>query len=353
MLIDKSTIGCAYRYTLDQKDDWNKYVENATEYDFFHTWKYHKLANSGEPVLFVYTEGDKYIAFPLLHRPIPGTPYFDLHCVYGYTGPISNRYFEELEEHFMQNFKDAFLTFLKEGNYVSVFSKLHPFFGHSRLMNKFGGLHDNGKTIAIDLTQSLDEQRRKYRKTTKGDINRCRRFGYQVKKAETKEDVLAFSRLYEQNMGRINASEFYLFNEDYFLELLTNEKNCELMLVISNGEVICGSIIMYANKIMEGYLISTQTEYLKYSPAKFLLDEISLIGRSKGIDYYHLGGGLGFKENSLFEWKLGFSDFILDYKTWRYIANQEVYDHLVKESGNEWVEEVDFFPLYRMSPSVS
>lgn len=351
MLTDKTTIGCAYGVTLDQKENWNRYVNNAVEYDFFHTWKYHELAAHGEPILFVYVEADSYIAFPFLKRSIKNTEYFDLHCVYGYTGPISNRYFDELDEAFMLNFREAFLNFLKEGNYVSVFSKLHPFFRQERLIKIFGGLHDNGKTVSIDLTQSLEEQRRKYRKTTKSDINRCQRMGYKVRRAENTADILAFTKLYEQNMDRIKASEFYHFNETYFLKLLTDNKDADLMLVESEGEVICGSIIMYANKIMQGYLISTKTAYLRFSPAKFLLHEISLIGRKRGIDYYHLGGGLGFKEDSLYEWKLGFSDFVLDYQTWRYIANPNVYNGLVEESGNVISEEVDFFPLYRKTTS--
>ena len=63
--------------------------------------------------------------------------------------------------------------------------------------------------------------------------------------------------------------------------------------------------------------------------------------------YYHLGGGLGFKEDSLFKWKSGFSDLLLNYKSWRFVINTPQYQSLVQKAGMTLSSEVDFFPLYR------
>jgi hypothetical protein len=63
--------------------------------------------------------------------------------------------------------------------------------------------------------------------------------------------------------------------------------------------------------------------------------------------YYNLGGGVGFKEDSLFTWKAAFSPLHLPYKTWRYIANPAVYNALLEERGIDKNSNIDFFPLYR------
>ena len=39
--------------TVHEKDLWNRYVHACKMYDFYHTWYYHSLEKSGEPVLFV------------------------------------------------------------------------------------------------------------------------------------------------------------------------------------------------------------------------------------------------------------------------------------------------------------
>lgn len=336
--------------TIDQKSDWVNLVNRAVETDFYHSWHYHSLTEAGTPLLFVYQEGDDFIALPLLKREISKTSYFDLHSVYGYSGPISNFTFANIPSRLSVRFKNSFLKFLDAENIVSVFSKMHPFFEQKIVLGQFNGLYDNGKTVAIDLRNPIEIQRKKYRQTTLDSIKKCRRMGFHIKDCSSQENIAAFTLLYQQNMNRINASEFYLFTEEYFTKLLnTDEYVAKLILVYDDDKIICGSIIMCNNGIIQGHLIATNSQYLRYSPAKFLVDEVSLLGRNIGMKYYHLGGGLGFKENSLFEWKLGFSDLTLEYRSWRYIANPKAYNDLVLRAGNSIDDKVDFFPLYRMS----
>lgn len=63
------------------------------------------------------------------------------------------------------------------------------------------------------------------------------------------------------------------------------------------------------------------------------------------MKYYHLGGGLGFKEDKLFNWKAGFSDLFLEYKSWRYVANEQIYNSLVNLIGIDPHNNIDYFPL--------
>lgn len=332
--------------TLRDKDEWVGYVKAAKQYDFYHTWHYHSLDHSGSPFLFVYEEGQNYIAFPLIKRKIADTSFSDISSVYGYTGPISNRKFENIEDSLMDNFKHSFLGFLEEERSVSVFSRLHPFFDQHLLFEKFGGIHENGKTIAIDLTIPIETQRKQYRKTTLKSVNRARDFGYSVRDCKAPEHLDAFYEIYTQNMERVNASECYFFQKDYFFGLLNNEEfDCRLFLVFLKEEVVCGMMVTFTDGIIQGHLVGTKKTCLMDSPAKFLVDEITLVGRKEGMKYLHLGGGVGFKEDTLYNWKTGFSDLSFEYKSWRYVANHFVYQTLVNKRNVD--KAVDFFPLYR------
>lgn len=334
--------------SINQKEEWITYVKKSIQYDFYHTWCYHSLDKSGEPILFVYEEDDNYIAFPLLKREIPNSTFYDLSSVYGFAGPISNQKFENLPESLIESFKCSFLKFLEHEQIVSVFSRLHPFFNQLLLINKIGGVYENGKTVAIDLSIPIDEQRKKYKNSTLDYVKKCKKRGYYIKETKCNVDVEAFYKIYTENMKRSGSTDYYLFNHDYFHNLINSEEfDCRLLLVYADDEIICGSIITCTHGIIEAHLVATHYEYLRDSPAKFLIDEISVMGRELGMKYCHLGGGLGFKEDSLFKWKASFSDLFLDYKSLRYISNNSVYNSLVDDKGIDPNINIDFFPLYR------
>ncbi|WP_026897142.1 GNAT family N-acetyltransferase [Daejeonella oryzae] len=336
-------------FTLEDKEKWKKVIRDSEFYDFYHTWVYHSLEKNGIPKLFLYSEGETWIALPLLTRSIFDTGYLDITSAYGYVGPISNYQFEDLPNVFLNNFKDAFLEYLESEKIVSVFSRLHPFMNQEILLNKFCCLHSNGKTVVINLKTSLEEQRAKYRKTLKEKINQLRRKGFYTKEVNDLESVRKFVSIYSENMARIGATDEYLFDEAYFVNLLNSDEiHCKLILVYIDEEAVCGSLITCTNQIIQGHLIGTKEDYLKDSPAKLLVDEISLIGRDNDMKYYHLGGGVGGNDDSLFNWKAGFSDEFLDFKTWRFIANKNAYKDLVDSKNLADENNQQFFPLYRL-----
>ncbi|WP_316839634.1 GNAT family N-acetyltransferase [Pedobacter gandavensis] len=334
--------------TLSQKEDWDFYVQNSFIHDFYHTWQYHTLDKSGVALLLVYEEDNAYIAFPLLKREIPDSPFFDLCSVYGYPGPIANVEIQYIKEELIQNFKNSFLNYLREEKIVSVFSRLHPFFSQDRLISDFDGIHNNGQTVAIDLSLPIEVQRKKYKSDTFRSIKKSWKKGFWIKETKEIEDVDIFIEIYKENMQRIHSTEYYLFDRQYFLGLINSEEfDCRLLLVCAENEVMCGTLIILTHGIIQGHLIATKNAYLRESPAKFLVDGISVIGRNEGMKYMNLGGGLGFKKDSLFQWKSSFSDLFLDYKSFRFIVNPSAYKALVDKTGLSKHINIDFFPLYR------
>ncbi|WP_449439123.1 hypothetical protein [Pedobacter steynii] len=73
-----------------------------------------------------------------------------------------------------------------------------------------------------------------------------------------------------------------------------------------------------------------------------------MLGRELGVKQYNLGGGLGFKEDSLFRWKVNFSNHTVDYQSWRFVANPEIYTSMLSQQDIDITSEIDFFPLYRL-----
>lgn len=336
-----------YRYkTITSPDAWNAYIKNANCYDAYHTLDYHSLDSTGKPLLFVYEEGEVFIALPLLKRVIKQTDLCDFTSSYGYTGPVSNKPIDSLSYNLLENFKHSFINFMKDNQAVSVFSRLNPFINQRVLLDKIGGVRANGKTVYIDLRQSLEEQRANYHKRLQRQIRQMRTRRYTVKHADTQEQIHLFTRMYTENMLRLGAHQSYFFDEGYFTSLLkSSDFDCELMLIYDGNEMISGAIVMWVDKVMRNHLSATKNSHVHLSPSKLLTEEISLFARRIGAEYLHLGGGLGGKEDSLFRFKASFSNHLLEDKIWCFIADEQAYNQLVKEKNIK--TDRGYFPLYR------
>jgi len=334
--------------TIKEQAAWNNFIRRSLKYDVYHLWQYHVIDQSGEPVMFVYQNDDLFIALPLIKRKISGSDWFDLTCVYGYGGPISNQNFDTLKEKHLVNFRLQFLDFMEKEHCICVFSRLHPFLDQHYLLQHVGGVSGNGKTLFIDLSISHEEQIERYEKRMARQIRRLRRMPYQILDERTDEAVSIFHKMYTENMVRVSASENYFFTEEYFANLLEkNKENTKLIMVYENGVPATGAIIFHTDYIIRNHLSATAENYLKESPGKLLTDEISLIGREMGIKYMHLGGGVGGQEDSLYIYKSYFTNQTIDDYIWRFIANEDAYNALVEIRGFAANNHSNFFPLYR------
>ncbi|ADY51407.1 hypothetical protein Pedsa_0835 [Pseudopedobacter saltans DSM 12145] len=331
-----------------EKNRWDKYVKESLETAFCHTNDYHSLEKHKESFLFVFEEDWGFIAIPFLKQPIPNTNYYDLTSVYGYGGPISNLDLQNLDEERLNLFEESFLRFLKENNFVSVFLRLNPFTNQSCLFKNIGGLFPNGRTVAIDLNLSVEERRRQYRANVKYSIRKCKQKGFCLEEVNSEKGLHHFMDIYNATIYRKNASEFYFFSFEYVSKLLRSTEFEAKIYVVYDGDIpICGTLIIFYNEIVHVHLIGTVYDYYKYSPAKFTVDRLCDIGKEKGMKFLHLGSGVSFKEDSLFEWKKGFSNILLDYHSWRYVPEKSIYLTLVKNRGIDPNTLIDFFPLYR------
>lgn len=335
-------------FTIRDKKEWDAYINRSKTYEVYHSWYYHSLNKEGEPILFVHEEGEFFIALPVIKRKIDDSPFYDMTSAYGYCGPLSNIDLSTLSAATIAHFKTAFVSFMKKEKAVCIFSRLHPFLNQHYILESIGGLQENGTTLYMDLSMSIEEQRGKYEKRLSRQVRKLREKGYIIKEVNSPEDIKNFTAMYCKNMDRVNASSHYYFDEQYFADLLNAEGfDNKLILIYDGEELICGALILLSDDIIRNHLSATSPEYLKESPSKLLTDEISMIGRRLGKKIFHLGGGVGGKEDSLFMFKKYFSDLQMQDRIWCYINDNTAYNDLVLKAGAEANGESNYFPLYR------
>lgn len=333
---------------------WNDLISNCYTYDFYHTSCYHKIEEQANETssLFVASSGTELICLPLIVKPIPNTDFFDATSVYGYCGPVASIPFKELQPELIEFFKSKFVEYCNQNNIVCVFSRLHSLIPQINLFKEFGEVIDLNKTVAIDLTLPLEEQRKAYRKSNKSEINQLKgKKGYVFQRIDHSDDasIMEFVDIYIETMKKVDAKPYYFFDFDYFKQLLINPCfKCDLLVTRKDNEMAAGAIFTSTNSIMQYHLAGTKEAYMQDTPMKLILDEARVLGTEKGLKYLHLGGGVGGSDDdSLFRFKSGFSKNFHQFSVWNLVVNQVAYDKLVQDKGVKEEEYPNFFPLYR------
>ncbi|MFO0864005.1 MAG: GNAT family N-acetyltransferase [Gemmataceae bacterium] len=337
-------------------------LRTVASYDFHHLPSYHRLAEArgeGRAVLFAYREGNTVAAVPLLLRPLQTLPWaatdslpkWDATSVYGYAGPVASR--DGMEPNFAGRFRRALADALRTQGVISVFSRLDPMLEQLPLLRGLGQTPRVGETISIDVMKSdnhlLDAMHRMHRQ----DVRAFRRAGACLSVDESLRDLERFAEVYDENMRRVHAAQHYQFDLAYFHDLCRDQDHVKLLLVRDGNAIACGGLFLHTGDIVQYHLCGTALEYLPASPGKFLIFAACGWARERGAKILHLGGGLGGREDSLFQFKHRFGGATHPFHVWRWIVDADRYRHCCElRSQHDRVAshqhaDPHFFPAYR------
>lgn len=339
---------------IKDKKTWDDIVSAFDDADCYHTYDYHHLskAEGEDPVLITFTHDEIKLALPLLIREIKGTNYMDATSVYGYAGPLSSNIPSFYN---LSIFHRQLIALFRHHNIISVFSRLNPFIPRQDwILEGMGEIVSPGTVVNINVCLDDSLQRQQYNKRLKTYINKQERI-FDIKKAESGEDILLFMEMYYNTMRKVNAKSKYFFPKSYFFDLMASENfKTEILLARckETSQIISGAMFIKKNRIVQYHLSGSAENNLKLNPIKLLIEGMRRRASEEGYMYFNLGGGVGNKEDNLFQFKSGFSNDVRSFKLWRYVVDEEAYDKLVtsitkthKNISREQMNE--FFPSYR------
>lgn len=356
----QGTAGTGGFVVLETQHDaeWSEVLAQSYQHDFHHLAGYHRLAErrgEGKAFLFTYRGDGCLIALPLLLRPVdaddPGGLQ-DATSVYGYGGPIASH--ERIPGEIVESFQAALRNELVGRRVVAVFSRLHPLIAQQELLAGLGETSAVGKTVSVDLALPMEDQWAGYSK-------KCRRI---IRKAQEAGTVCLDDRdgayrhewvdIYHETMRRVGAPSSYHFDEEYF-EILAAELGSVLHLFVAlvDGKVAAAGLYTNCDGIVQAHLGALRADYSRLSPTRFLDDTARRWAVEAGARVFHLGGGVGGREDSLFRYKAGFSSRRHQYATWRWIVDVVAYEDLCERRGR--LDErlgsraggEGYFPAYR------
>jgi hypothetical protein len=326
--------------------DWTAALTRAY-HDFFHLPSYAALQAAwiqGEAVALHVRDGQAELLLPLIVRPI-GEGSYDATSPYGYSGPVVSA---AADADFIGGALAAGMALLAAEGLVSLFVRCHPLID-TPVPGTLGKLVEHGDTVVVDLGLEEAELWRQTRRDHRNQISRALRLGHRVVFDTDRQHERAFERLYLDTMSRLDARSEYRYDSGYF-EGLRSALGDRLRLVVVeiDGVVAAGALFVTTCGIVQYHLSGSDERYRKDRPTKLLIHAARGWAREQGHRWLHLGGGLGAANDSLLEFKAGFSELRRPFRTFRAILRPDAYRSLLgARSGSAIDDETGYFPAYR------
>lgn len=327
-----------------------------TPHDIYHLPGYCTIEAQlldGEALAWCFHDEDNTALIPLISRNIKGTRnYKDLVSPYGYPGVITAKPATTQEAAKMLH---AFNTEAAENHFVSSFIRLNPILNNWNFNSEYPWRQwFHGSTVSINLTNKLDEIRKRF------SLNHCRNLrkldlaGYHATISEW-SSINEFIDSYTQTMSRRKAHPYYFFPDTYFeaLKTLLNEKIIYVAVHNSQNNFVAGGLFTHFGEVMQFHLGATSDIAVRQSPSKMMMDQAIQYGMQAGAKMLHLGGGLGASiTDGLFRFKKGFGDMLHQYSSLRFIHNSTQYTNLRKKYITHDLSTA-YFPEYRLNTAVN
>ncbi|NUQ61539.1 MAG: GNAT family N-acetyltransferase [Pirellulales bacterium] len=337
-------------------------------HDFYHMPGYVRLSaefEHGEPIAFFAEEGGNRLLVPLILRPIQidgvaDAESSDATSPYGYPSPLVHGAQEDnVSAAFLERALGLLLSELRARGVLSVFLRLHPILPLPQgPFRRHGVLVHHGETVFVDLTQSEEELWHQTRKNYRSRISRARESGAVAAMDQECNSLDDFIEIYWETMRSVAAADSYFFSRQYFYELKdVLDGALHLGTVRIGDSLACAGLFSEVGGIVEAHLVGSRREFARQEPMKLMMDFARRWAKDRGNRVLHLGGGRGAANDSLFQFKAGFSKLRSDFLSWRAITDMAKYNALVGRWTERHGVEPDgpeaFFPAYRKSSATT
>lgn len=329
--------------------EWKETLQHVT-HDMYHVPDYVVLdarLYGGSPAAFWFERHGRRLLIPLIVRAIPGSPLRDAISPYGYPGPVSDA--APGDASFWEPACTRFVDTLHGEGIVSAFIRMHPLLDRpSPVLQRFGAMICHGETVSMDLTVPLEQMWKQTRSDHRNHINRAKRDGTRVVFDDWTR-LAEWVEVYHDNMRRVGATPYYFFTTEHLTALHDAVGDrMHLAVALEGDEVVGGNTFFEYDGIATGYLSSTRRAPKRYAD-ELLYDEVRRWCKQRGVRVFHLGGGKGGCNDSLFTYKAGFSPSRHPFHTWRVVTDRPAYDALVRDRRPD-ADPADLtttFPSYR------
>ncbi|WP_144478305.1 GNAT family N-acetyltransferase [Cytobacillus oceanisediminis] len=345
---------------FDNPEKWDRIVKGFKNYDVYYLSDYVKAFNihgDGEPTLFYYVDENIKAMNVVMKRDIsldkrftgkiPSNTYFDTTTPYGYGGFLLEG---KITEDSLNNLNIEYSSLCEKTGIISEFVRFHPVLKNGDDLENIYDITTLGKTIIVDLN-SREQVWDNLTSKNRNMIRKANKSGVEIYWGRDPNLFDKFIGLYNATMDKDNAHDYYYFNSDFYNSILNDLKyNSLIFYAVYEKRIIAMSMVLFSNDQLHYHLSASVREYQNLAPTNLLLYEVACWGCENGYKTFHLGGGLGSKEDSLYKFKKVFNkNSNTTFKIGRKIFSEEMYNEMISHRKGELPSgsNTGYFPEYR------
>lgn len=329
----------------------------SSPHDLYHLPAYAEIEAAwigAQATAYLYRENEASMLLVLLERPLPNGQGTDAVTPYGYSGPITSL---PCDPSFMQRAFAAYHSSAQQRGILTTFMRLHPLLVPRISMPPSipaGSWveEERGVTLTMPLggddTAFFNGMARGHRAA----VRRLRDAGARLV-MDTAQVWNAFPCIYRHTMEKVHASPGYFYSDDYldrFRRDLEGVVHCA-GIADSSDQVMCAGLFTKVGATLQYHLSGTADGFTKQEPMKLLLAEMRGWALKNGINSFHLGGGLGGKRDTLYQFKQRFRGSEHEFRTVSIVHDDLKYKALTtkmaEKQGISSLVASEFFPRYR------
>lgn len=346
--------------TIDNAKNWDRIVKTFNTFDVYYLSGYVKafqVHGDGEPILFYYSDDSiKAINVAMkndiatdskFNNLIPLNKLFDIATPYGYGGFLVEG---NINSNSLEKLRIEYENLCKNEGIVSELVKFHPVLNNVGYQNNLYEIKNLGKTITIDLN-SRENIWNTLSSKNRNMIRKANKSNVEIKWGRDIELFKQFIPLYNSTMDKNNARNYYYFKSNFYDSIFYDLKyNSLIFYAVFEKKIIAMSIIVFAGQMMNYHLSAASIEFKHLAAVNLLLYEASCWGNENGYKTFHLGGGVGSKKDSLFEFKSAFNkNSVTRFSLGRKIFDTLKYNELleIRKKDLNFKEDPSFLIGYR------
>jgi hypothetical protein len=316
------------------------------------------MSFGGKGHLFFYGDEQNFIIYPFFKRGVSDLKgcegfghLYDIVSPYGYGGPLEQLGEESAGPDLWAGFYRNFDDYCRQNNIVSEFCRLHPLYENHVQASQFssGTVECAGEVVYVDLSFSpehiLAEMIHGHRRHIKRAAeNADLKFSMQKQAGDDR----AFYEMYTHTMLRNGANKKYFFSHDFFHAAFENLGDALRLWKVNNkDEAVSVWIILRHGDVAYAWLSGNNEQYFKLFPTNLLVYRTILQLKGEGCKYLLMGGGKSALRDTVFQYKLGFSNLVKKFYIYKKVHLEKEYQCLAASRVPAAVKMTGFFPQYR------
>jgi hypothetical protein len=324
----------------------------------------------GEAAAFIGRRAEDLVIHPVIVRDVTALDWarplraeagakrwLDAVTPYGYGGPLTSETDPARAAALAASFEEARGALCREEGIVSEFIRFHPLLGNHAGLEGRASLVRRGETIWLRLG-SEEALLAAMQPAARNKVRRARRDGVQTAFESGPEAVRTLFDVYTQTMRALDAPPGYFFPESYFAALAALPDGAARILVARHeGRAAWAGLFLRAGDLLHYHLSGTAGGPRVTGVNNLALLAAALHGHSEGAQRFHLGGGFGSREDSLFQFKASVGDRRAEFWTGSVVHDPRRYEMLCGLRGLKMEKgdgggapgsgAGDYFPAYR------